>query len=96
VAILSTATFDARTVDVDSLRFGRTGAEDSLIRTPRGEPRYRLTDVNGDGRLDLVVEFEVEHLGFRDGDTMGMLAGRTLGGMSFTALDEVTIKGAVK
>src|SRR5262249_5661596 len=84
VAILSTADFDARTVDVDSLRFGRTGQEDSLSRNPHG-PRYELVDVNGDGRLDLVVKFEIDLTGFQVGDTNGILTGRLLDGTAVSA-----------
>jgi hypothetical protein len=93
VAILSTASFDARTVDVNTLRFGRTGQEDSLSRNPaHGTPRYRIADVNGDGRLDLVVDFEIEKTGFRVGDTRGYLTGRFLSGIAFTGDDMVEIK----
>jgi VCBS repeat-containing protein len=118
VAILSTSTFDARTVDVNSLRFGRTGQEDSLSRQHdhghggwlgnwlrhdhdhgrrhgdghQDSPRYRLADVNHDGRLDLVVSFETERTGFRPGDTTGTLTGRLLDGTSFTAKDSVSIQ----
>ena len=92
VAIFSTAAFDARTVDVQSLRFGRTGDEDSLSRTPRGEVRFRYEDVNGDGRLDLVVTFEIDRTGFLVGDTVGILKGRTNDGRLFEAQQFVTIK----
>jgi hypothetical protein len=50
VAILSAASFDTRRVAVNSLRFGRTGTEDSLQRKRRGGPQYSLAHVNGDGR----------------------------------------------
>ena len=91
VAILSTAAFDVFDVDVGSLTFGRTGDEDSLSRNPHG-PRYRYADVNGDGRLDLVATFEIELTGFEVGDTLGILKGRTLGGLSLEGSDEVTIR----
>jgi VCBS repeat-containing protein len=91
VAILSTADFDARSVDVGSLRFGRTGAEDSVSRHPSRGPRVRYEDVNGDGRLDLVVEFETELAGFRPGDTTGVLTGKLLDGTTFTATDDVSV-----
>jgi uncharacterized delta-60 repeat protein len=90
VAILSTAAFDARSVDVGSLRFGRTGTEDSISTHPNKGPRYSFVDVNGDGRLDLVVQFETERTGFRAGDTKGILTGRLLSGASFTAEDLIT------
>ena len=93
-APLSTASFNAQTVDVNSLRFGRTGTEDSLSRNPsNGTPRFEYRDVNGDGRLDLVVRFEIELAGFRLGDTRGYLTARLLNGLLFTADDMVFIKG---
>lgn len=93
VAILSSATFDALQVDVNSLRFGRTGNEDSLSRNPaQGTPRFRVGDVNGDGRLDLVVEFETERTGFQLGDVRGILKGRTRTGQLFQAEDVVSIR----
>ncbi len=95
VAILSSATFDARTVDVESLRFGRTGTEDSLSRKgKKGTPRYSLRDVNRDGRIDLVVEFDADETGFRAGDTRGILTGRLLNGTFFSADDMVKIKSS--
>jgi VCBS repeat-containing protein len=85
VAILSSSVFNALDVDVNSLTFGASGFEDSLSRTPHGLPRYRLADVNGDGRLDLVVAFETEKTGFEAGDVLGVLQGRTRDGGTFEA-----------
>ncbi len=92
VAILSSATFDVRDIDVNSLTFGRTGTENSLSRNPHGEPRFRLVDINGDGLLDLVVQFEIDETGFQTGDTTGILQGRTQSGAEFSAEDAVSIK----
>lgn len=92
LAILSSATFNALDVDVDSLRFGRTGTEDSLSRHPRHGIRHSYEDVNGDGRLDLVVYVEIRETGFKPGDTLGILTGRTSNGDVFQAMDEVNIK----
>jgi hypothetical protein len=91
VAIYSTATFDARDIDVTSLTFGRTGNENSLSRGPHG-PRYRYADLNGDGRLDLVVKFETELTGFQAGDTLGILKGRTRSGQDIAGSDAVRIR----
>lgn len=96
VAILSTAGLDARTVDVNSLHFGRTGTEASLSMNPKQGPRFRLEDVNGDGRLDLVVEFETDLTGFRAGDTTGILTGQLLDGTAFSATDSVSVKSPGK
>jgi VCBS repeat-containing protein len=92
VALLSSSDFDARNVDVNSLRFGRTGREDSLSRQWSGTPRYKLEDVNGDGRLDLVAEFDVADTGFRAGDTTGILTGKMRDGTAFSAEDRVSVR----
>jgi hypothetical protein len=80
-------------IHLSSLRFGRTGLENSLARTsPYGLPVYRFEDVNGDGHLDLVAEFEVRKTGFRLGDTTGILTARLRDGTAFSAEDRVTIR----
>ncbi len=86
VAMLSSATFDAPArVDTTSLTFGRTGNEKSL--TICDAP----TDVNHDGRLDLVCHFTIKLSGFQLGDTAGVLMGRTLGGTQIHGTDLVRI-----
>ena len=83
VAILSTATFDAQHVDVESLRFGPTGTENSLLRHRKhGTPQVSYSDVNGDGRLDLVAWFDVAVLGLQEGSVELTLTGRLLDGTS--------------
>jgi VCBS repeat-containing protein len=91
VVIYSTATFSAEDIDIQSLTFGRTGDENSLSRGPHG-PRYRYADLNGDGRLDLVVTFETELTGFQAGDTRGFLRGRTRSGQEVGGSDAVRIR----
>ncbi|MBL8865194.1 MAG: tandem-95 repeat protein [Planctomycetia bacterium] len=93
VAILSSAQFDARTVDVTSLRFGRTGAEDSIARNKKtGAPQFSLRDVNGDGRLDLVASYDVKKAGFQVGDTRAILTGRLTNGLAFAAEDTIRVR----
>jgi VCBS repeat-containing protein len=92
VAILSTADFNAVTqVDIDSLTFGRTGTEDSLIYK-HGQPVYEISDVNHDGRLDLVVWFDVDDTNLRVGDTSAILIGRLKDGTSIFGTGPVRIK----
>jgi hypothetical protein len=92
VAILSTANFDVQLIDIDSLRFGLTGTEDSISQHPKQGPRFHYEDVNGDGRLDLVVRFETELTGLRPNSTKAILNGSLLDGTSFTAEDDVSMK----
>ena len=92
VAILSSPTFDALSVDVESLLFGRTGTEDSESRQKHGGVHYRIEDINGDGLLDLVVQFEINQTDFQVGDTVGILTGKTISGVSFVAQDDISPK----
>src|SRR6185437_1699054 len=91
VAILSSKSFNAMSVDVSSLRFGETGTENSLNRS-HGSPVFTYRDVNHDGRLDLVVQFETDRTGLQSGDTVGVLTGRLLNGQQFTGTDAVDIQ----
>jgi dienelactone hydrolase len=80
VAVLSTARYDAVTrTDPSSLTFGRTGNEASLARKD-GAPQCSTSDVNGDGRADLVCQFRTSELGYTgvEGTTKAVLKGRTL------------------
>ncbi len=85
VAILSNDHFDAfRRVTVDSLTFGRTGAELSLaFCDSQGE------DVNNDGRPDLVCHFYTRKTGFQNGTTVGILEGRLTGGRMIRGTDSI-------
>ena len=76
VAILSTGTFDATTVNPPSVRFGRTGTEARPIH-------WSFKDVNGDGRLDIVLSFRVRSTEIQQGDTQAILMGRTIDGTPF-------------
>ena len=87
VAILSTPDFDAPSMVAKStLTFGRMGDEHSLVSCNKsGE------DVNGDGLLDLVCHFKTRLANFRVGDTVGILKGKTTGGISIEGRDVVRI-----
>jgi hypothetical protein len=47
-------------------------------------------DVNGDGRLDLVVQVSTDAL-LSNGDTLATLTGQTFDGKSITGIDSVRI-----
>ncbi|HEX7979839.1 MAG TPA: PKD domain-containing protein, partial [Gemmatimonadaceae bacterium] len=62
VAIFSTPTFDARTIDVSSLRIGNEVGAEAQVATLKGKYQTTIQDVNGDGRLDMMAQFSVPDL----------------------------------
>jgi hypothetical protein len=80
VAILSTATFDAKLVDPRSVRFGPKGA--SAVQSA-------LEDVNGDGKLDLVLQFTTNKTGIASDNTQVCLTGTTTNGVSIVGCDTI-------
>jgi len=93
VAILSNSVFDATTqINVNSLRFGKTGGEDSLVRQRKtGAVKFALQDVNGDGFLDLVVYFQTSKTGLQPGDSQAVLTGLLTEGASFEVRQGVQV-----
>lgn len=92
VAILSSVNFDATTqVNVSSLRFGETGTEASLALNKKGHPLVSLKDVNGDGRLDLVVSFVTSKTGLTVADTQAVLTGNLVTGAEFESVGPVKV-----
>jgi len=85
VAILSTRDFDASTqVDRNSLTFGSTGDETSLVHC-------ESADVNGDGLLDLVCHFNTQRTQFNASDAVGILKGQTISGTRIKGTDSIRI-----
>jgi PKD repeat protein len=62
VAILSTATFDATTIDVASIRLGDGAGAEAPVDQQKGRYQSRIDDANGDGRPDMIVSFSVPQL----------------------------------
>ena len=59
VAILGTSVFDARQIDVATLRIGSSANDGvSVARRPNGSFMSSIEDLNGDGFADLVVHLE--------------------------------------
>lgn len=87
VAIISSATFDATTVNPTTI----TLAGASVRLRGNGTPMTSVQDVNNDGRLDLVVQVSTEALQLSDGDTQATLTGEMSDGKTITGNDSVRI-----
>jgi len=87
VAILSSATFDAATVDPLSV----TLSSSPIVLRGTGTPSASLEDVNGDGLLDLVVQVSTEALQLTTSSTSAALQGRTTAGVTIAGNDDVDI-----
>jgi hypothetical protein len=70
VALISTTTFDATTIDPATVRFGPDGAAEI-------HGRGHIDDANGDGRPDLILHFAAEAAGITSGMTTVALVGKT-------------------
>jgi hypothetical protein len=87
VAILSTDTFDATTVRPETVLLA--GA--SVRLKGNGQPVLSFEDVNGDGRLDIVLQFETQSLEITSTDTQANLTGRTKDGLRIVGHDDIRI-----
>lgn len=81
VAILSSPSFDATTVDPATVRFGPASA----APTDSGHTE----DVNNDGIPDLLFQFPTPATGIVCGDTFEVLTGKTLNGTSIQGSETV-------
>jgi hypothetical protein len=86
VAILTTSTFDATTVDPMSVRFGPRGAKEA-------HNKGHIEDVNRDGEPDLVLHFKIQATGITCGDTSASLTGETRDGDPIQGSDAITTVG---
>lgn len=82
VAVLSSATFNAMTVNPGTVIFA--GASPLSIG---GSPE----DVNGDGLFDLVLHFRTQNLNLQYGDKEACLTGNTYEGKKFKGCDSIRI-----
>jgi hypothetical protein len=58
VAVLSSATFDAASIDAATVTLGDGIGTDAIAqRDKRGQPILIVSDVNGDGRADRIYSF---------------------------------------
>jgi uncharacterized delta-60 repeat protein len=88
VAILSTASFSAGDVDPASVCFGDAEAPAQRACVAR-QPEGHLEDVDGDGRLDLLLQYDVARTGIDPGDTQACLTGKTRSGTAVEGCDSI-------
>jgi len=84
VAILTDGSFDAASVDVTTVRFGRTGSEAEPVH-------YALDDVDDDGDMDMIFHFRTQETRLEVEDTEAILTGLTIYGIEITGTDSVRI-----
>ena len=87
VAIFSTETFDATSVDPLTV----TLASASVKMKGQGTPTTSIKDVDGDGLLDLVVHVSTEALALSLTDTEATLEGNTYDGENIEGTDSIRI-----
>lgn len=89
VAILSSADFDAASVDAQTVTLAGASV---AVRGKGSKELAAFEDIDGDGRLDLVVHVVTENLLpglFQDG--FAVLEGRTFGGNAIRGQDEIVV-----
>lgn len=86
VALLSTADFDATTAEPTAIRFGHAGTEASPAN-------FTLTDIDGDGRTDMLLHFRTQRTGIQCGDQYAALSGKTLSGENLHGTDSIQTVG---
>jgi hypothetical protein len=89
VAILTTDTLDATTVDPLSVRFGPKGAKEV-------HKKGHIEDVNHDGEPDLVLHFKTQATGMKCGDISASLTGETFDGDPIQGSDSIKTVGCKK
>lgn len=86
VAILTTETLNASLINSTTIRFGATGTEASPVKSA-------LEDVDGDGRIDLMLHFKTQHTALQCGATSAALKGETSDGRTIGGSDSIVTVG---
>lgn len=84
VAVLTTSTFDAGTINPSTVTFGRNLS---------GPVNSALEDVDKDGDLDLILHFPTQDTGITCGDTAASLTGQTYAGQTVKGSDSINTVG---
>ncbi|MGD8727998.1 MAG: hypothetical protein PVH40_10155 [Gemmatimonadales bacterium] len=88
VAVLSTADFDAATIDPATVTLAIAGVR---VVGNAGNLLATLEDVNSDGLLDLLVHIDTQGLELESGDAVAVLRASTYGGDAIEGTDTVRI-----
>ena len=88
VAILSSASFDAASVNPNSVALANAG----LKLKGNGQGIYSTEDVDGDGRSDLLVHILTQGLQLTAGAESAELVGTTMSGVPIFGVDAVQVK----
>ena len=86
VAILTTDSFDATTVDSTTVLFGPTGTEAPPVHAA-------IEDVDLDGDTDLILHFNTQATGIQCGDTSASLSAETFSGQMIEGSDSIKTAG---
>lgn len=86
VAIMTTDSFDATGVDLNTVLFGKTGNEAAPVQ-------FAFEDVDLDGDIDMILHFNTQATGIQCGDTSASLTGKTFSGQAIEGADSVNTVG---
>jgi hypothetical protein len=87
VVVFSTPDFDATSIDPMTLLL----ASAPVTLLPNGRLHYTTSDIDGDGRPDLVAHFNVQSMRLSPGKTSVTLTGTTSDGTAFLGSDTVRV-----
>jgi hypothetical protein len=82
VAILTTGSFDASTVDPNTVLFGSNCSQAAPVQSA-------LEDVDGDGDIDMILHFNTQDTWIQYGDTSASLTGETVSGQTIQGSDSI-------
>jgi hypothetical protein len=86
VAVLTTPSFDAATVNPGTVLFGPNAVKAAALRSA-------LEDVDADGDADMIFHFDTRALGIQCSHRSAFLIGRTAGGVSIEGVDSINPVG---